>query len=167
MITLNLMLPDMGLTVWMTLVFLLLLFILGKYAWKPIMKALKDREESISNSLELAKQTQEEMKQLQADNEALLKEARDQRDDILREAKKMKENIINEARTKAQNEADKITESARENILNEKQAAIVELKNQVADLSIEVAEKILGRELSDPKSQQKYLEEELKDINFN
>jgi F-type H+-transporting ATPase subunit b len=159
--------PGIGLITWMTLVFLLLLFILGKYAWKPIMKALKDREDSISHSLAMAKQTQEEMKQLQADNEALLKEAREERDNILREANKMKENIINEARTKAQSEADKITESARENILMEKQAAIVELKNQVADLSIEVAEKILGRELSDPKSQQKYLEEELKDINFN
>ena len=163
----DLMQPDFGVSAWMMLVFLLLLFILGKFAWKPILKALKDREDSISNSLAMAKQTQEEMKQLQADNEALLKEAREERDGMLRDAKKMGDNIINEARTKAQAEADKITEAARENIRNEKQAAIVELKNQVADLSIEVAEKILGRELSDPKSQKKYLEEELKDINFN
>lgn len=159
--------PGIGLTTWMTLTFLILLYILGKFAWKPIMKALKEREEKISFSLAMAKQTQEEMKKLQADNEALLKEAREERDSILKEANKMKENIISEARNRAQSEADKIVESARENIRNEKMAAIVELKNQVGELSIEVAEKILGRELTDAAAQRKYLEEELKSIKFN
>lgn len=159
--------PGIGLIFWMTLTFLILLYILGKFAWKPIMKSLKEREEKISNSLAMAKQTQEEMKRLQADNEKLLKEAREERDKIVREANKMKENIISEAKGRAQNEADKIIESARESIQNEKMAAIVELKNQIAELSIEVAEKVLGRELADAASQRKYLEEEIKSIKFN
>lgn len=163
----NLVTPGIGLLFWMTLTFLILLFVLGKFAWKPILQSLKAREEKISNSLALAKNTQEEMKKLKADNEALLKVAREERDNILRTAQKMKESIISEARQKAQNEADKIIESARENIQNEKMAAIIDLKNQMADLSIEVAEKVIRRELADLPSQKKYLDEELKSLNFN
>ncbi len=163
----DLMNPGIGLIFWMTLTFLILLFLLKKFAWKPILQSIKEREQKISNSLAMAKQTQEEMKRLKADNEALLKEAKNERDSILRDANKMKESIINEARGKAQTEADKIIESARESIRNEKMAAINELKNQVADLSIEIAEKILMRELEDKKSKQKLVEENLKSINFN
>ncbi len=163
----DLMNPGIGLIFWMTLTFLILLFLLKKFAWKPILQSIKEREQKISNSLAMAKQTQEEMKRLKADNEALLKEAKNERDSILRDANKMKESIINEARNKAQSEADKIIESARESIRNEKMAAINELKNQVADLSIEIAEKILMRELEDKKSKQKLVEENLKSINFN
>ena len=126
----DLMNPGIGLIFWMTLAFLALLFILGKFAWKPILQSIKERETKISTSLAMAKQTQEEMKRLKADNEALLKEAKNERDAIIRDANKMKESIINEARKKAQTEADKIVESARESIMNEKMAAIIELKNQ-------------------------------------
>lgn len=163
----DLVLPGIGLVFWMTLTFLILLFILGKFAWIPILKSLKERENKISNSLAMAKQTQEEMKKLHSDNETLLKQAREERDQMLKDASKMKEGIINEARNRAQFEADKIIESARESIKNEKMAAIIELKNQMADLSIQVAEKVLGRELADPASQKKFLEDELKSINFN
>lgn len=159
--------PGIGLIFWMTLTFSLLLFVLGKFAWKPIMQSLKEREDKISNSLAMAKQTQEEMKQLQADNQKLLNEAKNERDVILKEANKMKDNIINEARSKAQIEADKIVESARENINNEKMAAMIDLKNQLASLSIEVAEHVLNRELSDKESQKKLVDEDLKSINFN
>lgn len=156
-----------GLIFWMTVTFVLLVIILGKFAWKPIMASLKEREQKISSSLAMAKQTQEEMKRLKADNQELLKEAKNERDSIIKDANKMKEAIVNEARSKAQHEADKIIETARENIQNEKMAAIVDLKNQVASFSIEVAEKILSRELSDKQSHQKLMEEDLKSINFN
>ncbi|OIO99710.1 MAG: ATP synthase F0 subunit B [Bacteroidetes bacterium CG2_30_33_31] len=159
--------PGIGLMFYMLLTFSLLLFILGKFAWKPIMASLKEREQTISTSLAIAKQTQEEMKRLQADNQNLLKEAKNERDMIIRDANKMKESIVNEARNKAQSEADKIVEAARENIQNEKMAAIIDLKNQVADFSIEVAEKILKRELADKESQKNLMKEDLKSINFN
>lgn len=159
--------PGIGLIFYMTVTFLLLLFILGKFAWKPILNMLKEREDKISSSLEMAKQTQEEMKKLKADNELLLKEAKDERDNIIKEANKIKETIINEAKSKAQSEADKIVESARENINNERMAAMIDLKNQIAELSIMVAEKVLTHELSDKAKQKEVLENELKNINFN
>ncbi len=159
--------PGIGLIFYMTVTFLLLLFILGKFAWKPILNMLKEREDKISDSLALAKQTQEEMKRLKSDNELLLKAAKDERDNIIKDANKMKESIISDARAKAQSEADKIVESARENINNEKMAAIIELKNQIAELSIMVAEKVISRELSDKAKQKEIIESELKNINFN
>ena len=159
--------PGIGLIFWMTLVFLVLLFLLKKFAWGPIMTSIKEREMSISTSLAMAKQTQEEMKRLQADNEKLLKEARIERDAILSEANKIKDNIINEAKSKAQVEADRIVESALENIENEKRAALTEIKTQVAELSIEIAEKVLGAELSDKKKQGDLVQAQLEQLNFN
>jgi len=159
--------PGIGLIFWMTLVFILLLILLKKFAWGPIMSSIKEREQNISNSLAMAKQTQEEMKQLQSDNEKLLKQARIERDVILTEANKLKDNIINEAKTKAQVEADRIVESALENIENEKRAALTEIKSQVAELSIEIAEKVLGAELSDKKKQGELVQAQLKQLNFN
>jgi F-type H+-transporting ATPase subunit b len=159
--------PGIGLIFWMTLVFLVLLFLLKKFAWGPIMSSIKEREMSISTSLAMAKQTQEEMKKLQADNEKLLKEARVERDAILTEANKLKDNIINEAKSKAQVEADRIVESALENIENEKRAALTEIKTQVAELSIEIAEKVLGAELSDKKKQGDLVQAQLEQLNFN
>ncbi len=159
--------PGIGLIFWMTLVFILLLILLKKFAWGPIMSSIKEREQNISNSLAMAKQTQEEMKQLQSDNEKLLKQARIERDAILTEANKLKDNIINEAKTKAQVEANRIVESALENIENEKRAALTEIKSQVAELSIEIAEKVLGAELSDKKKQGELVQAQLKQLNFN
>jgi len=159
--------PGIGLLFWMTLTFSILLLLLKKFAWKPIMESLKEREQDISSSLAMAKQTKSEMKQLQADNEKLLVKAREERDVILNEAKVAKDQIINEAKDKAQLEADRIVESARVNIENEKRAALSEIKTQVAELSIDIAEKVLKAELSNKSEQSKLVEKQLENLNFN
>ncbi len=143
--------PAFGLIFWMTISFLVVLFVLKKYAWKPILDILKEREDSIEKALNEAKRAREELIFLKAANQDLLNEARAERDRILKEAKEMKNAIIAEAKIKAKEEAEKVIESAREAINNEKKAAIAEIKNQVAVLSIEIAEKILRSELSDQK----------------
>ena len=159
--------PGLGLIFWMTLVFLLLLYILGKFAWKPIMKALKERENSIREALHEADKAREEMKHLQCSNEELLKEAKNDRDAILNEARKIKDKIIEDARQKASEEAGRIVDAAKITINNEKMAAMTDLKNQVADLSLEVAKKLLQRELSDPLKQEEYIRVLLKEVKFN
>ncbi len=151
--------PGIGLIFWMTLAFAILLFILGKYAWKPIMKILKDREGHIEKSLHAADLAKEEMITMVFNNEQLLKQAKSDRDVILREARKIKESIIEEARLKANVEADRIVENAKERIENEKMSAMTELKNQIAQLAIEVAEKILEKELSGEQKQQDYIKQ--------
>jgi F-type H+-transporting ATPase subunit b len=163
----DLITPNLGLVFWMTLSFLILLFILTKFAWKPVIKSLKQREEKISDALSLAEKTKEEMKQLKFSNEQLLKEAKEERDAILREARKIRESIIDEARDKANIEANRIVENARESIHFEKMAAITELKNQIAVLSIEIAEKILNEELSRDGKQKQLIDKLLGDVNFN
>ncbi|MEA3476827.1 MAG: F0F1 ATP synthase subunit B [Bacteroidota bacterium] len=150
--------PGIGLIFWMTLVFAMLIYILGKFAWKPIMKGLRDREDFIDKSLKAAEIAKDEMKQLQFSNEELLKEAKNDRDDILREARKVKEKIIEEAKQKASEEANRVVESAKERIEYEKLAAMTDLKNQIAEISIEVAEKILKEELSGDRKQKAYIE---------
>jgi F-type H+-transporting ATPase subunit b len=159
--------PGIGLIFWMTLAFLGILYILGKFAWKPLLKALKERENSITDSLEAANKAREEMKQLQFSNEQLLQEAKNEKDAILAEARKIKDGIVEEARVKAGEESVRIINAARETIQNEKMAVMTELKNQLGEFSIEVARKILKRELSDVKKQQEYVKELLKDIHFN
>ena len=163
----DLVMPGIGLLFWMTLTFSILLILLKKFAWKPIMASLKEREQDISSSLEIAKQTKVEMKQLQADNQKLLAQAREERDEILTSANKTKDQIISEAKDKAQKEADRIVESARENIQNEKRAALSEIKVLVAELSVEIAEKILKAELSDKDKQSNLVESQLQNLNFN
>ncbi|MEI6454993.1 MAG: F0F1 ATP synthase subunit B [bacterium] len=159
--------PDFGLLFWMTLAFLFLLFILGKYAWKPVLKSLKEREASINEALHEADKAREEMKQLQFSNEALLKEAKNERDSIMNDARKIRDKIIEEAHTKASEEAMRVVENAKISIHNEKMAAMTELKNQVGELSLEVAQKILQRELSDPEKQERYMQELLKKIQLS
>lgn len=159
--------PNLGLIFWMTLSFLILLFILTKYAWKPITKSLKSREDRIEQALLQAEQAREEMKQLKFSNEQLMMEAREERDAILREARKIRESIIEEAREKANTEANRMLENARENLQYEKMAALTELKNQIAVLSIEIAEKVLGEQLAHDDRQQKLMDKLLKDVNFN
>ena len=144
---------SIGLFVWQTVLFLALLFLLRKYAWKPILSAVEEREEGIKNALEAADNAKKEMEALNADNERILREAKAERDNILKEAREIKETIITEAKTQATEEADKVLASAREQINNEKLAAITELKNQVADLSIDIAEKVLKSELKDADKQ--------------
>jgi F-type H+-transporting ATPase subunit b len=159
--------PGIGLIVWMTLAFLAILYILGKYAWKPIMKALKERESTIYDALNSAERAKEEMQKMKFSNEALLQEAKNERDAILATARKIKESIIEESKQKASEEADRIIMSAKESIQNEKMAAITELKDQLAELSLEVAKKILQRELSEPEKQEEYIKELIKNVKFN
>ncbi len=158
--------PGMGLIFWMTLTFLILFILLRVFAWKPILKGLKERENSIESALQLAEQTREEMKNLQAGNEQLLKEALIEKDNIVREARIMKEKMLEDAKSQAQQEAHRIIESAREAINYEKMAAVTELKNQVAMLSIEIAEKILASEL-DKSKQLELIKKEMSNININ
>jgi F-type H+-transporting ATPase subunit b len=159
--------PGIGLIVWMTLAFLAILYILGKYAWKPIMTGLKERESTIQDALNSAEKTKEEMRKLKFSNEELLQEAKNERDAILATARKIKESIIEESKQKATEEANRIIVSAKESIQNEKMNAMTDLKNQLAELSLEVAKKILKRELSDPKKQEEYTKELIKDVKFN
>jgi F-type H+-transporting ATPase subunit b len=159
--------PGIGLILWMTLSFSALVFILRRYAWKPILKSLRDREDTIDEALNMANQARDEMKTLKAGNEALLKEAQEERNIILRDARKVKENIIEQARTKANEEADNIVENAKERIQNEKMAAMTDLKNQIAFISVEIAEKILERELSEDSKQEDYMKNLIKNAKLN
>ena len=159
--------PGIGLIFWMTLSFAIVLFILAKFAWNPILGMLKAREDSIESALSAAEKAKAEMALLHSSHEQLLKEAKEERDAILRETRKMKDAIIEEAKAKATEEAERILETAKENIHFEKMAAITELKNQLATLSIEVAEKVLRQELSDTVKQQDYVEKIINQMNFN
>lgn len=159
--------PGIGLIFWMTLSFGIVLFILAKFAWKPILKSLHEREDTIDQALNEANQAREEMKELKFSNEELLKEAKEERDGILRDARKVKETIIEDSKAKANEEANRIVESAKESIQNEKMAAMTDLKNQLATLSIEIAEKILKEELSEDKKQKEYVQKLIDDVKFN
>ena len=159
--------PGIGLIFWMTLSFAVLLYILGKFAWKPIMKMLNEREETIDKALHAADKAREEMKQLKFDNEKLLKQAKEERDAILNDARKIRDKIIEEAKVKAGEESDRIVEGARERIEDEKMAAVVDLKNQMAKLSIDIAEKILKEELSQGKKQEELINKLMKEVKFN
>ncbi len=156
-----------GLFMWQTLLFVILIFILKKFAWKPILTAVEEREEGIKNSLDLAEKAKAEMQALNADNERILAEARVERDALLKEAREMKDKIVNDAKEEATTEADKILISAKEQINNEKMKVVTELKNQLADMSIEIAEKILKTELSDKNKQKELVAEALKSNELN
>ena len=159
--------PGIGLIFWMLISFSLVLYILGKYAWKPIMKGIHQREDTIEKALEAANDAKKEMLQLKAGNEQLLREAKDERDALMREARKMKEAILDEARARAAEESARIVENARENIQFEKMAAINDLKNQIASISIEIAEKLIMKELENRQQQQLLTEKLLKDVKIN
>ncbi len=159
--------PGIGLVFWMTVAFLIVLFILGKFAWPAILKGLKEREQSIQEALDAAKEAQEQMKRLKLDNDKMLKEAMEERDTILAEARKMKDKLINEAKEKAAKEAAGIVESAKEKINQEKVAALRDIKSTVAEYSIEIAEKILREELKDKAKQKAYVEKLLNETSLN
>jgi len=150
--------PGIGLIFWMSLAFAIVFFILKKFVWPPIMQALDDREQHIEEALQAADIAHEEMKKLKLDNEQLLKDAKEERDAIMTEARKIKDKMLDEARVKANLEADRIVESAKERINHERLAAMTEIKNQIAEISIEVAERILREKLSAPKAQHEYIE---------
>ena len=159
--------PGLGLIFWSTLSFLLVLFLLTKFAWRPILDTIKEREEAIENALRTAEKAQEEIENLKAFNENILREAKAERDNILKAGREAKDAIISEAKEKAQVEADKIIAQAKETIENQKMAAITELKNQVAKLSIEIAEKILREHLSDDQKQKALVKSMVDEINLN
>ena len=158
---------SIGLFFWQSLVFILLIFVLKKYAWKPILNAVNERERSIEDALKEAEKARLEMQSLQQSNEAILKEAREERERILKEARDMKNKMITEAKDAAATEADKAIVSAKAAIEAEKTAAIAELKNQAASLSIDVAEKILGQELSAENKQTAMIGKIIEDVKFN
>ena len=159
--------PEIGLIFWTIIVFSLLLIILKKYAWKPILTAVDERNKSIEDALRAADKAKEEMLALNTDNERILIEAKKERDVLLKEAREIKESVIKEAKAKAKLEADKISKTAREQINNEKMKAITELKNQVAEMSIDIAEKILKSELADKNKQKELITEALKNNELN
>lgn len=163
----DLVTPDLGLALWTTIAFLILLGILRKFAWKPILDAIDEREATITDALSSAEMAREEMKKMQSQNEDLLREARIERDKILKEGRDAKDQIISESKVKAQEEADKIMASARENIQHEKMAAISDLKNQVAQLSVEIAEKIVQEQLSNDEAQKKLVRNLMDNVNLN
>lgn len=162
---LSLLTPDLGLIFWTTLVFLIFWFVVGKFAVKPIAKAIKDRELNIADALASAEKAKEEMQQLQSDNEALLKEAREEGARILKEAKDVKEAVISEAHTKAKEEAAKIVAAAKVEIEAQKKAALTEVKSEASKLSLEIAQKVLGRELDTTKDHQTYINSLVEKLN--
>ena len=153
---------SVGLFFWQTVLFIALIFLLRKFAWKPILNAVIEREEKIEGALKAAEEAENKMKELSANNEKILADARVERESILKDGRSIKEKMIAEAKSQASTEAEKIITSAKEQINIEKMKAMTEIKNQVADISIEMAEKILRTELKDAKNQKKLIEEALK-----
>ena len=163
----DLLLPGLGLFIWTLLAFLIILFLLSKFAWKPILSALSKRETNIANSIASAEKMKQEMNQMQADNDRLLAEAREERSAILKEAKEAKEKMISEAKDKAKEEAGKILADANFQIEQSKNRAITEVKNQIGQLTLGVAEKVLRRKLDNDPAQQQFIAELANDIKLN
>ncbi|MCX6323658.1 MAG: F0F1 ATP synthase subunit B [Sphingobacteriales bacterium] len=163
----DLLLPHLGLIVWTVLAFLIVLFILKKFAWTPILKGLNDREANIAGSIATAEKVKLEMAQLKSENEALLTSAREERAAMLKEAKDIKDKMINDAREDAKLQASKIIHDAQLTINNQKMAALTDIKNQVGKMVVEVSEKILRRELSDKTQQEAYIRQLAEEIKMN
>ncbi|MDV3309997.1 MAG: F0F1 ATP synthase subunit B [Cyclobacteriaceae bacterium] len=163
----DLLTPGIGLIFWQTVVFLLLVVLLGKMAWKPILNSLKERDESIRQALETAEKARQEMATLKADNEILLKQAREERDKILRESREVANRMKEEAQLEARNQADKIIADARAAIDIEKQAALREVKIQVASFALEIAERLLKKNLTTDEEQKQLVRKYLEDLKLN
>ena len=159
--------PELGLIFWTTLSFAILLFILKKFAWKPILGAITEREEGIKDALASAEKAKLEMENLTADNERILKEARAEREALLKEAREIKNKMISDAKDEAQIQAGKMIEQAKTAIESEKKAAMAELKKQVAELSVDIAEKVVRAELSNKDRQLKLVEDILEEATLN
>ena len=163
----DLLIPSFGLIIWTFLAFFILLYILKKYAWKPILKSLKERENGIADALATAENAKAEIAQFKNENEVMMAKAREERAEMLKEAKITKDRIIGEAKEQAKIEANKIIADATEAINNKKMAAITEVKNQVGNLALEVAEKVLRRELSNKADQEKFISDLASNVKFN
>ena len=156
-----------GLFFWQILLFVVLLLLLRKFAWKPILDAVNDREDGIKNALAAAEDAKKEMQNVTADSEKLLKEARTERETMLKEAREIKDKIVADSKEQAKIEGDKMIKQAQATIESEKKAAIADIKNQVADLSVEIAEKVIKEQLSNKDKQLKLVEDMLGDIKLN
>lgn len=163
----GLLLPGIGLLFWTLVAFLIVFFILKKFAWKPILKGLNDREANINDSIATAEKVRLEMAQLKSENEALLVTAREERAVMLKEAKEIKDKIINDAKEDAKMHAAKIVADAQASIHNQKMAAMIDIKNQVGKMVIEVSEKILRKELSNKSEQETYIHQLTEEIKLN
>ncbi len=159
--------PAIGLVFWSVVIFGLFFFLLTKFAWKPILSAVKARDEMIKGSLASAEKAREDMLKLQSDNEAILKKAREEREVILKEGREVRDKIISEAKGKATEEAEKIVEKAKAGIEREKAKALSEIHEQVATLSVDIASKLLGEKLSRTEEQGKLISKYLNDIDLN
>lgn len=163
----ELLIPEIGLVVWQTVAFLILMFLLARFAWKPVLNMINERERSIEDALASAEKAKAEMSRLINENEQLLRAARAERDVILREAKELKDQIVNDAKTQAQVEGNKIVEQARKEIQDQKQRALADVKNQVSTLSLEIARKVLQEEFADDKKQETLVANLLNDVKLN
>lgn len=163
----KLLTPEFGLLLWTALAFVIVLYILAKFAWKPILKSLKERETGIADSLASAEKVKAEMAQMQSENEALLAKAREERAQLLKEARDTKDRIIAEAKEQAKAEANKIVADAQAAIQQQKMAALTDVKNQVGNLVIEVAEKVLRRELANKGEQENYIKQLATEVKLN
>ena len=163
----KLLLPEFGLLIWTLLAFLIVFFILGKFAWPAIVKGLKDRETGIADSLATAERVRAEMAQLKSENEALLVQAREERATMLKDARDIKDKIINEAKEQAKAAAEKIISDAQAAIERNKMAALIEVKNEIGILVVEITEKILRRELADRNEQEKYIKKLAEEVKLN
>ena len=163
----DLVTPGIGLIFWTTLFFLILLFILGKFAWPAILTAIRARNESIKQALDSAEKAKQEMAKLQSDNLKILAEAKAERDAMMKEAKQLKDKLIADAKEQASAEARRLVNNARDSIQAEKKAAINDLKRQVANLSIDIAEKILKKKLEDSKAQKELINTLINEADLN
>ena len=163
----DLVTPDIGLIFWTTVSFAILYFVLSKFAWKPILGAVNERQESIKDALSSAEKAKEEMENLKAANEKILNDAKLQRESLLKEAREIKSKIISEAEYEAKEKANKLIESAKAAIENEKAAAMKELKNTVVDLSFDIAEKLISKELDNKEKQLENIQEILDNTKLN
>jgi len=159
--------PSLGTIFWMSISFFIVLFILRKYAWRPIMSFLKERENSIQDALLSAQRAKEEMSQLKVDNERIIAEAKLERDKIIVEAKELKDDIIKEARYQASEEARKLIDAAKQTIRNEKDMAVNDVKEQIASFSVHIAGKILQHKLTETTEQKDLIEKSIREIKMN
>lgn len=163
----DLLTPDLGLFFWTLLAFLIVFFILKKFAWKPILQSLNDREKGIADAIASADRVKAEMADMQNESERLIKEAREERTQIIKEARQEQDRIINKAKDDTKAVADKMMAEARQQIEQQKMAALTEVKNEIGKLALEVAEKVLRKELATPESQNNYAKELVGEIKLN
>lgn len=159
--------PAIGTLFWTVLIFSLFFLILKRFAWKPVLKAIKQRDEMIKGSLASAEKARKDMVKLQSDNEAILRKAREERESILKEARDIRDKLIAEAKGKATEEAEKLVEKARAGIEREKAMALADIREQVANLSVEIASKIIGEKLQKTGEQEKLIDDYLKEVDLS